>query len=141
MSIPFFYRPVELDFPGETPSVLVDGGMLSNFPVDVFDRTDGKPPRWKTIGIKLSARQQPDSIEHRVGGDISLAMAMLGTMQSWNDQMHLDAPGVIERTIFVDTLGVNTTDFGITPAMQDALFESGRKAATSFLDSQTHDPT
>lgn len=138
MSIPFFYRPVELDFPGAAPSVLVDGGMLSNFPVDVFDRTDGKPPRWPTIGIKLSAKQQPDAIEHHVEGDISLAMAMLGTMQSWNDQMHLDDPGVIGRTIFVDTLGVNTTDFGITRAMQDALFESGRAAATRFIASQTH---
>ena len=123
MSLPFFYRPVELDFPGAAPSVLVDGGMLSNFPVDVFDRTDGKPPRWPTIGIKLSAKQPPDAIEHHVEGDISLAMAMLGTMQSWNDQMHLDNPGAIERTIFVDTLGVNTTDFGITRAMQDAAIQ------------------
>jgi NTE family protein len=136
MSIPFFYRPVELSVPGPDPSVLVDGGMLSNFPVDVFDRTDGKPPRWPTIGIKLSARQKPDAVEHHVKGDVSLAMAMLGTMQSWNDQMHLDDPAVTARTIFVDTLGINATDFGISRAMQDQLYENGRAAATKFLDSQ-----
>lgn len=67
MSIPFFYRPVRLDAPGGEPSVLVDGGMLSNFPVDTFDRRDGRPPRWPTIGIKLSARQKPNMVEHRVG--------------------------------------------------------------------------
>ena len=60
MSIPFFFRPVILDVPKSGPSVLVDGGMLSNFPVDTFDRTDGKPPRWPTIGIKLSAQQVPE---------------------------------------------------------------------------------
>ena len=137
MSIPFFYRPVEFPVSGAEPSVLVDGGMLSNFPVDVFDRTDGKPPRWPTIGIKLSAKQKPDAIEHVVKGDISLAMAMLGTMQSWNDQMHLDDPAVTARTIFVDTLGINATDFGINRAMQDELFDNGRAAATKFLAAQS----
>ena len=60
MSIPFFYEPVRFtgrDAEGkQAVSYMVDGGMLSNFPVDVFDRTDGKAPRWPTFGIKLSAR-------------------------------------------------------------------------------------
>jgi len=42
MSIPFFYEPVRLK-----RSVLVDGGVLSNFPIDVFDRHNGMP-RWPT---------------------------------------------------------------------------------------------
>ena len=28
----------------------VDGGLLSNFPVEVFDRSDGQPARWPTPG-------------------------------------------------------------------------------------------
>ncbi len=67
MSIPFFYEPVQ--FKGRTKkgkrvtSYMVDGGMLSNFPVDVFDRTDGRPPRWPTFGIKLSARPKSSDVE------------------------------------------------------------------------------
>ena len=133
MSIPFFYRPATLEIPKAQPSVLVDGGMLSNFPVDTFDRTDGKPPRWPTIGIKLSAQQVPDQVEHVVKGDVSLALGMLGTMQSWHDQMHLNDPAVIKRTIFVDTFGVNATDFSIDTSTQQRLFESGRQAADQFL--------
>jgi NTE family protein len=133
MSIPFFYRPVTLEIPKAAPSVLVDGGMLSNFPVDTFDRTDGKPPRWPTIGIKLSAQQVPNQVEHVVKGDLSLAMGMLGTMQSWNDQMHLNDPAVLKRTIFVDTFGVNATDFSIDRSTQQKLFVSGRQAAERFL--------
>ncbi len=135
MSIPFFYRPVTLEIPKAAPSVLVDGGMLSNFPVDTFDRTDGKPPRWPTIGIKLSAEQVPNQVEHVVKGDLSLALGMLGTMQSWNDQMHLNDPAVLKRTIFVDTFGVNATDFSIDRSTQQKLFESGRAAAERFLAS------
>ena len=60
MSIPFFYEPQRFygrDEQGErVRSFMVDGGMLSNFPIEVFDRTDGKPPRWPTFGIKLSAK-------------------------------------------------------------------------------------
>ncbi len=136
MSIPFFYRPIEMPVPHSSPSVLVDGGMLSNFPVDTFDRTDGRPPRWPTIGIKLSARQKPEVVEHRVDGDLSLALAMLGTMQSWSDQMHLDDPAVTKRTIFVDTMGINATDFEIDGATQSQLFDNGVRAAEMFLRSQ-----
>jgi NTE family protein len=136
MSIPFFYRPVQLDLYKE-PSVVVDGGMLSNFPIDVFDPTESKGPAMPTIGIKLSARQKPDWIEHNVKGNLSLAMAMVGTMQSWSDQMHLDNPEVTRWTIFVDTLGVNATDFNINEATQAQLFENGRTAAETFLQTIT----
>ena len=54
MSIPFFYEPVRFmsrDAEGqEETSFMVDGGMLSNFPIAVFDRTDGRTPRWPTFG-------------------------------------------------------------------------------------------
>jgi NTE family protein len=133
MSIPFFYRPAIQKVKDSAPSTLVDGGMLSNFPVDIFDRTDGQPPRWPTIGIKLSARQPPNQVEHRVKGDISLAMAMIGTMQSWSDQMHLDNPAVLARTIFVDTFGINATDFSIDQPTQEKLYQSGRTGAEKFL--------
>ena len=133
MSIPFFFRPFPLHVFSNGPSVMVDGGMLSNFPIDAFDSPTGAPSGIPTIGIKLSARQRADVVEHQVKGDVSLAMAMLGTMQSWSDQMHLDDPGVIARTIFVDTLDVNATDFEITREMQDRLYQNGRSAAEQWL--------
>ena len=37
MSIPFFYRPAHLRDVNGKDCWLVDGGMLSNFPIDVFD--------------------------------------------------------------------------------------------------------
>ena len=67
-SIPFFFRPTKLKRPGGETSWLVDGGMLSNFPIDVFDRTDGEPSRWPTIGIKLSAEKSPGTGGRKVNG-------------------------------------------------------------------------
>jgi NTE family protein len=136
MSIPFFYRPVKLEHrdSGEK-SWLVDGGMLSNFPVDVFDRTDGKPPRWPTFGIKLSAKPRADEpMVNDVHDVVDLARAMIGTMTSFFDRMHLDDPQVLARTIFVDTMGVKATDFDIDAKTQEQLYQNGRAAAERFLD-------
>lgn len=128
MSIPFFYEPVKLK-----KRWFVDGGMLSNFPVDTFDRTDGKPPRWPTFGIKLSARPTANQVPHQIDGVIGFAKAMLGTMTNFHDQIHLDDPSVVARTIFVDCGTVHATDFDIDAGTQNLLFESGRAAATRFL--------
>jgi NTE family protein len=142
MSIPFFYEPVKLEdrITGET-SWLVDGGMLSNFPVEVFDRMDGASPRWPTFGIKLSNRAGSlQGVENHVDGVFSLARAMVATMTSFHDQLHLDDPSVLARTIFIDTLKVRSTDFDIDRTTQQRLYDSGRRAATKFLDGDDRRP-
>lgn len=135
MSIPFFYAPVKVkDGKGEE-CWFVDGGMLSNFPITVFDRTDGKPPRWPTFGIKLSAKPAASQGVHmHVKGVLTLIEAMIGTMTSFYDRMHIDDPSVVARTIFVDTMGVRATDFDIDAATQKKLYDNGRTAAERFLD-------
>ncbi|HEY8202922.1 MAG TPA: patatin-like phospholipase family protein [Actinomycetota bacterium] len=138
MSIPFFFEPVRLkaEGPGGKPQVsfMVDGGMLSNFPIDVFDRTDGNAPRWPTFGVKLSARPENMQMQRfAVDDTFEFARAMLGTMTGFYDQMHINEPCTLERTMFVDTTGVQSTDFNLDKATQDRLFANGKKAATNFL--------
>jgi NTE family protein len=144
MSIPFFYEPVRMN--GHRPdgteidSYLVDGGLLSNFPIDVFDRTDDKPPRWPTFGIKLSSRPTTQMEERfEIDGVLDLAKAMVGTMMKFHDQMHIDDPAVLARTMFVDTVDVKATDFDIDEATQDLLYENGRAAASKFLGTWAFD--
>ena len=135
MSIPFFYRPVKIQGVDGRKIWLVDGGMLSNFPIAVFDRDDDKPPRWPTFGIKLSARG--DAAQHVVNdvrGTFSMAGALISTMTGFFDRMHIDEPSVRARTIFVDTMKVRSTDFDIDRATQRLLYDNGRRAAETFLD-------
>ena len=134
MSIPFFYEPVKLRNPKTEEEIwMVDGGLLSNFPVEVFDREHGNPPRWPTFGIKLSARRGSQAIRFKLDSTFDLARSMISTMNSFHDQMHIDDPGVLARTIFIDTLGVKSTDFGLGRETADRLFENGRAAAEAFL--------
>jgi NTE family protein len=137
--IPFFFRPFHMtanpDVTGGHGEILgTDGGMLSNFPVSIFDRTDGHPPRWPTFGIKLSARLSPAQGEWDPDADaIQLAKSLLTTMQKARDQVYVDQPSVASRTIFVDTTGYNATDFHLTAADKQKLFSNGLAAGTKFL--------
>ena len=125
MSIPFFYEPAKLD-----GQVLVDGGMLSNFPIDLFDST----PQWPTFGVKLSATPDANLVANPIHNTFDFARALLATMANAHDQIHIDDPSTAARTVFVDTFKVKSTDFDITPEMQEQLYESGRSAARTFLD-------
>jgi NTE family protein len=135
MSIPFFYEPVRLPGHDGKKITLVDGGMLSNFPVAVFDRKDGQAPRWPTFGIKLSARAGDQARRFEGEGLMSMVKAMIGTMTSFYDQLHLDEPSVLARTIFVDTFGVKATEFDLDGTTRDRLYANGRAAAEKFLQS------
>lgn len=135
MSIPFFYEPVRLPGKDGKKITLVDGGMLSNFPVAVFDRRDGRAPRWPTFGIKLSARAGDQTRRFEGDGLTSMVKAMIGTMTSFYDQLHLDEPSVLARTIFVDTFGVKATEFDLDDPTRDQLYANGRSAAEKFLRS------
>ena len=142
MSIPFFYRPDKMKDAGGRQRWFVDGGMLSNFPIAVFDRTDGATPRWPTFGIKLGVK--PDAqlgFAHRITGTLTFGRSLIDTMTGFYDKIHIDDPSAQARTMFVDTLNVKATDFDISRTTQDRLFANGRKAAEEFLagwDWQAH---
>ena len=46
-------------------------------------------------------------------------------MTNFHDQMHIDDPAVLARTMFVDTGRVKATDFDIDEPTQDMLFTNG----------------
>ncbi len=129
ISIPFFYKPAHLG-----ADTVVDGGLLSNFPVDVFDASSGTAPERPTFGIKLSAREKSNlAVPRRITGPLSLATAVYATAVNGHDTRHLDDPATLARTMFVDSEDIQATNFGITAAQQQSLFQNGQKAAQKFL--------
>jgi NTE family protein len=140
-SIPFFFRPCMLKVSGRGQVYLTDGGMLSNFPIDVFDRGDGRRPRWPTFGVKLSAKPDANLLAPApsIRGLVRFGLALVATMTNAHDQMHLDQPSVVDRTVFVDTFGVRSTDFHLDAGTRDELFAEGTKAGRKFLDGWSFD--
>jgi NTE family protein len=133
MSIPYFFQPF-LQKTVNGTCTWVDGGLLQNFPVTVFDRTDGRPNRWPTFGIKLSARPPLSIPDVPVHGDLRELLAIAHTAAGeWNRYPLADA-GVGVRTIYVDTMKISATDFSLSDELRDRLYENGRGAAVRFLD-------
>lgn len=140
LSIPLYFAPRTLtDRTTGRRCTVVDGGVLSNFPIEVFDRTDESPPRWPTFGVGVT-----DTLS---GGPVSLAPglplgvlpplalldAVVATAVSGHDRTYLSAPCVRRRAFAVDTSGVGLTDFDIDPARRERLFDAGQQAAREFL--------
>ena len=142
MSIPFFFEPVRFHAPaGDVDGVhydaakitWVDGGLLANFPVEVFDRTDGSPSRWPTIGLKLSARETTIAAGRDVTNVVAEGVACLHTLLDNADRYYLTSDKAA-RTIFIDNAGVKSTDFHLDGSAQARLLANGRTAAREWLD-------
>lgn len=131
-SIPFFFEPVTVR--GDRGvSTLVDGAVLSSYPISIFDRDDGLPARWPTIGVRVTARAGDPAAVQPVEGPISLALTLVETALTACQSRHIEDPANVARSVFVDTSGIASTDFGITSAQRDELISTGAAATERFL--------
>ncbi|MEO8092152.1 MAG: patatin-like phospholipase family protein [bacterium] len=134
MGIPIFFEPWKWG-----QNLIVDGGLLSNFPVFLFDAPPEKR-RWHTFGLLLAEEMTnrpvddglPPQAKPSRPAIVEFGKRLLQTMLEAHDRIHVDNDTFL-RTIMIDTLGVRTTDFELDPDVREALYESGQAAATKFL--------
>lgn len=152
MSIPFFFEPFEVtDLPNEgneddpmwykyarysgpvPPKVkFVDGGMLSNFPINVFHRTDGGIPRMPTFGVRLSTYREGFSNTDSL---LKMSGAMISTMrQIYDYDFLLKNPDYSKLICRIDAdEKFNWLDFNMKTEDQVKLFNLGAQKALDFL--------
>jgi NTE family protein len=151
MSIPVFFYPVIAgDIPNDAASkarwadmvrfngalppsaAFVDGGLLSNFPINVFHNPK-KVPRLPTFGVRLSSfRDEYNKTE----GFFSFAGAMIGTMRHIFDfDFILRNPDyqLIICSINADSK-YNWLDFNMKDENKKTLFLLGAQKAIEFLE-------
>lgn len=140
MSIPFYFRPTRLTAATGRTCTLVDGGLLSNFPIDSLDRTDGGEPRWPSFGVTVLPNL-PNDTDHLLPAWGPLRRLwpsrmlddMITTVLVGRDQAYLNQPWVSARTIRVDSTDVGFLDFDISDAEVEALYANGHAATRDFL--------
>lgn len=128
ISIPFFFKPHTLNT-STGKSVLVDGGLLSNFPVWIFD-VDRKP-RWPTFGFRLLENNRSYSSQGK-NNLVQYSLDIISTVLDRNENVYLDDKNRV-RTIDLPTLGVKTTNFNISESKAEDLYLSGYDAAKKFI--------
>jgi NTE family protein len=145
MSIPIFFDPVVYHDPRKPHDqrLIVDGGLLSNFPVWLFDTPADQVPRWPTFGLLLVAPNQqaplvaggaPKRTDEGKVSILGFLLAIGHTMMEAHDRLYVEQANYA-RTIPINTLGVQTTQFSIDnePQLKRKLYDSGRDAAAEFL--------
>jgi NTE family protein len=141
MSIPVFFAPTLCTDGDGRQHTIVDGGLLSNYPLWLFDCPPGRVPEYPTFGMLLVAPNQsapllPDPTSAEALGPVTnpleFGRALVDTMMEAHDRLYVEQANYA-RTIPIPTQGVKTTDFRIPEAQAQALFDSGRHAATEFL--------
>lgn len=175
MSIPLFFEPVRLTnlpnrpdhwkaltgYEGQLPEVayLVDGGVISNFPIDVFHSHDCIP-LCPTFGAKLGKDRETfskiDSISSFIGAifltlqhnndftflfkneDYKLLISYIDTAQKYTPNVANEKEGFFKKLkdrLFnkeeSDTF--NAMDFNMSDEKKAALFALGANAAYEFI--------
>jgi NTE family protein len=138
-SIPYFFDPVRLyalrtrsasRLPSHViPTYIVDGGLLSNFPLWIFDQQH-KSSNTPVIGFQLVGRNEFKS--RHIRGPLSMMQALIETMLSAHDERYIEHENRL-RTVKIPTLGVRSTQFEISKSTSIALYRSGQDAAERFF--------
>jgi NTE family protein len=126
-SLPFFFRPVIWKSKDNKKSYILDGGLLSNFPVWIFD-TDN--PRFPTFGFHFVKDEV--NINPVIPTPLHLFKNIFKTMLQAHDLRHMDK-ATIERTIQIPVANINATDFELKDEEIDFLYKSGYSSTKEFL--------
>jgi NTE family protein len=128
---PLMFAPWTLtDAVSGQAAALVDGGIVSGFPVFLFDRQQPSHPTW---GFRLNGEQPQGS---PIGGyrwPLRLMQALLETSIGVHD--HLEAAAFSQRTVVIETGAVSTLQFTMSSDEKQALWNAGNRAASEFFAS------
>lgn len=168
MSIPLFFA-AKRSLRGD---VYVDGGVLDNYPIKMFDRkkylevrdfrAHSREPKYykkhnsalkkmgkeispyvynkETLGFRLDSereigifRDHAEPLANKVDDFFSYGWNLIETIMEGQSTQHLHSDDW-QRTIYIDTLGVKTTDFALADEKKEALVDSGRKRTQEYFD-------
>jgi NTE family protein len=130
-SLPFYFSPTILPVHGKRQySYIVDGALLSNFPIWIFDDDLNSADSCPTFGFRMVGKN--DGKPFKIDGPISYVHALISTMLEAHDTKYIEEYDKL-RSILVPSLDVRTTEFDLPPDQKVKLYNAGVQAATKFL--------
>ena len=128
-SFPYFFMPKEIKSKQNKRSYIVDGGLLSNFPLWVF-RKNNKDAR-PVLGITLS-----DSLEEtqptNINNALDMLQALFQAMLRAHDTRYI-SKSMQDNIVFIPVKNIKTTDFSITDEQKESLIQLGKEKSDQFL--------
>ncbi|MGJ9383273.1 patatin-like phospholipase family protein [Salipaludibacillus sp. CF4.18] len=129
-SLPFFFEPVKLKGEDGKESLIVDGGVLSNFPLWLFVRK-GKKAERPVLGMKLSP-EFDQSPPKEIPNGLSMLTSMFDTMRTAHDQRYVSKFHA-KDIIFIPVNEITATQFKMSDEEKDRLIQLGAESTRKFL--------
>lgn len=133
-SYPYLFAPQTITGADNKTSLLIDGGILSNFPLWIFQNNqDNQKELRPVLGITLS-----DSLENIVPAKINNSLDMLHAL--FNTMILAHDARYISKTketniIFIPVKHIKSTQLKLTDEDKAALIHLGKEKSTEFLKS------
>ena len=132
----------------EREDVMVDGGLLNNYPIWVFDgKTIGDidedaMEQSKTLGFKLmsSNEKEDDQLYHYyepINNIVDYMKAFIDSMTIQIERGHIRA-GYWDKTVSINTGHISTLDFNIPKNVKEELIKSGYDSTKNHFYCQVH---
>lgn len=151
MSIPLFFQSMELN-----GNIIVDGGVAWNYPINIFDdekylsnsangmsinnNTKHYLFNHETLGFRLGTKLEYDysknswaSAPIKINGVKQYINALASFMAEMANKRHLHSNDW-NRTIFIDSLDIKTTDFNLNKTKIEALINSGKQGVINYFN-------
>jgi NTE family protein len=158
--IPFYFKPVPVDDYGKEVAVIdtlsnyslfVDGGMLCNYPINMFDSSlDGSNPltsenvlyNRQTLGLKLERAAQIEEFDKNNTGIAPYAINSMkqytsALMNLMMETLNRKSPGLINekgRTIYISYGDISGRPRKVSLKEKKQLHDNGAIAANKFFD-------
>jgi NTE family protein len=168
MSIPLFFAAVKY---GKRKDIYVDGGVIINYPVKLFDREKyidmeneseaarqaeyynrenaefllNQPDRSpyvynrQTLGLRLDSSEEIGLFRYnepvsgkKIDNFFDYAKALISAAMKVQENQHLHSDDW-QRTLYINTLDVGTTDFDLSQEKKIALIKEGIKGAEKYF--------
>ena len=128
---PYFFMPVKLSGKNKQKSIIVDGGLLSNFPLWVFENDRGNSKR-PVLGVKLSGSIENNNTK-KINNALDMFYALFSTMKLAHDARYV-SKSKQDNIIFIPIENIDTMNLNITTESKDALINLGKQSADKFLN-------
>ena len=99
----------------------------------------------ETLGFRLDAKEdinlflnQDEAQKKEIKTFFSYTKALVTTLIDFQNNVHLHSDDW-QRTVYIDTLGVSSLDFGLSDKTKQQLVDSGYKYTTAYLDWYNND--
>ncbi|WP_085991925.1 patatin-like phospholipase family protein [Oceanobacillus senegalensis] len=128
---PYFFMPKKLPGKTDKKSIIVDGGLLSNFPLWIFSNGRTREER-PVLGVKFTGALKNQNQTREINNAFDMFTALFATMKEAHDARYISKTDK-NNIIFIPVENIDTVNFHITDETKQYLFNLGKKHADQFL--------